>query len=463
MVRATSSFIIAYASAFSVTDQPIIERNTEEMPKLDIKKEIVLNADKCKGLLERFQAANLVGKDLIDATDIIADGNSPLHEVMRSCQGENVLELVEYLVEMHPKGVQAKDAFGNLPIHVMPRFASPANNNKESIQRDQLPARRFLMTKYPGGVKKRNNRGETPLVKAIFLEYNIFVQSIATDFPNIVTEPDEFGKLPLQYAIESWNDETVKIVLRIHPEAITSMREFPPGDEADRQRLLAAIAEGVPETFDIDCTSSCGNQNEECQCKPSNSLINQFFAEAKLEKWGQEVMWRLMKSSLHRKRLALPEKVLKLSVELSTEKAENEQLGKDLIETQNAQERTKQKLKVAKVVLESTMKQLEQHKVLAQEQEAKYIEVAMQIQCLQETRNFNTESKFLSKIDHEWSVAELKAVLESLVQRLGYLIPEHTKLSMAQIAASYLVQDDDPPKLQLIDTIEALNQELLEL
>jgi hypothetical protein len=431
------------------------------MPKLDIKKEIVLNAGKCNELLERFQAANLVGKDLIDATDIITDGNSPLHEVMRSCQGENVLELVEYLVQIHPKGVQAKDAFGNLPIHVMPRFASPANNDKESIQRDQLPARRFLMTKYPEGVNKRNNRGETPLVKAIFLEYNIFVHSIATDFPNIVTEPDEFGKLPLQYAIESWNDETVKILLRIHPEAITSMRDFPPGDEADRQRLLAAIAEGNPGTFDIDC--SCGKQNEECQCKPPNILINQFFTEAKLEKWGQEVMWRLMKSSLHRKRLALPEKVLKLSAELFTEKAENEQLRNDLMETQNTLERTKQGLKVSKAVAESTMEQLEQHKVLAQEQEAKYLEVAMKIQCLQEARNFNTESKFLSKIDHEWSVAELKAVLESLVQRLGYLIPEHTKLSMAQIAASYLVKDDDPPKLQLIDTIEALNQELLEL
>jgi hypothetical protein len=431
------------------------------MPELDIIKEIVLNADKCNGLLERFRAANLVGKDLIDATDIITDGNSPLHEVMRSCHGENVLELVEYLVEIHSKGVQAKDAFGNLPIHVMPRFASPAINIKESIQRDQLPARRFLLTKYPEGVKERNNRGETPLVKAIFLEYNIFVQSIATDFPNIVTEPDENGKLPLQHAIESWNDETVKIILRIHPEAIILMREFPPGDEADRQRVLAAIAEVVPETFDIDC--SCEEQNGECHCKPSNKLINIFFAGAKLADWGQEVMWRLMKSSLHRKRLALPEKVLKLSAELSTEKAENEKLRNEMMETENTLERTKQKLKVAKAVVESTIGHLEQQKVLAQEQEAKYLEVAMKIQCLQETRNFHTENKFLSKIDHEWSVTELKAVLESLVQRLGYLIPGHTKLSMAQIAASYLVKDDDPPKLQVIDTIEALNQELLEL
>lgn len=429
------------------------------MPKLDIKREIVRNSDKCSGLLQRFQKANIAGNDLIDATDIITDGNSPLHEVMRSCQGDHLLQLVEYLVELHPMGVQAKDAFGNLPIHVMPRFASP--DNKKSIQRDQLPARQFLMIKYPEGVKKRNNRGETPLAKAIFLDYNIFVKSIVSDIPNMVTEPDENGKLPLEYAIESWNDETVKMFLQIHPEAITSIQDLPSGDEDDRQRLLAAIAEGVPETFDIDC--SCGKEYEECQCKPSISLIKQFFAEAKLQKWGQDVIWRLMKSSLHRKRLALPEKILKFSAELTAEKTENERLRQDLMETGNKLERTRQELKVSKAVVASTQEKLEQHNVLAQEQEVKYLEMALKIQTLQETRNFHAESKFLSKIDNEWSIEELKAVLESLIQRLGYLIPEHTQQSMAQIAASYLVKDDDPPKPQLIDTIEALNQELMAL
>eukprot|EP00980_Cylindrotheca_fusiformis_P014187 scaffold3725_cov114-Cylindrotheca_fusiformis.AAC.4 len=428
------------------------------MVKLDIQREIALNATKCEGLLERFRSGNVGGQEIVDATDG-DDGNSPLHEVMRSCQGDNVLELVEYLVEAHPEGVEAEDASGNLPIHIMPRFASPTN--KKSIQRDQLLARKFLMEKYPDGVRQRNKRGETPLAKAIFLDYNIFVTSMVTDNPTLLTEPDKDGKLPLHYAIESWNEEMVKILIQMYPEGISSIEALPPGDEDDRQTILSAIAEGSPQSFEIHC--SCGKDDGECVCKPPTILIRKFFAEAKFQKWGQDIMWSLMKGSMHRHRLALPEQILKLSAELTKEKKEKEELEEELRVTRYGWERTCQQLKVSKAVVGSTLKRLEDQKVLAQEHAAKYLKVALQMQTLQETRNFHAETGLMSKVDSEWSIEELKAVLESLVKRLEYLIPEHTQPSMTQIAALYILKEDNPPKSHLTDTIEALNQELMQL
>jgi hypothetical protein len=429
------------------------------MSRIDIKKEIIQRGGNCRELLKLLQQANLSSDDLAQAVDI-TDGWTPIHETMRSCEGGGILEIVEYLICLRPDCVHAKDAFGNLPLHVMPRF-SP--NRKESIQIDQLPARRFLWNKYPESLRKTNNRGETPLVKAILLDYNIFVAGIAGDNPELIKKSDDQGKLPLHNAVDGWNHKAVEMFLMVYPESIERlfMDDLPSGDVADRQRLLAAIAQAFPETFEVayECTGEISTFENQI----SKGLIHQFFVETKLTDWGQELLWRLMKSALHRKKLALPEKVSNLESELKSIKTGMEIMEISLKENQNALEKKKDELSASKAELELAKEKIEQHQILAQEQEAKFLELAKKSHELQETRNVNSESKLFSKIDHEWSVPELKAILESLIQRLNYLIPEHTKPSMAQIAASFFVNDEEPSKERLLDTIEALNQELMEL
>mmetsp|Transcript_12959 Transcript_12959/g.30710 ORF Transcript_12959/g.30710 Transcript_12959/m.30710 type:complete len:449 (-) Transcript_12959:1544-2890(-) len=437
-------------------------------PVKNIKKEIHLNPDKCGKLVARYKRSNLDSQAILDATDPMEDGGwSPLHEVMRSCHGDSILDLVEYIVETHPASVETKDADGNLPIHVLPHFLSAENKNQ--IQLDQVEARRFLLSKYPESISTKNNRGETPLAKAILFEFNILVKTILDNDEKLMTEPDDDGKLPLNHAMENFSISTVKMFLEKSPDDILTIVEFPKGDTEERQQLLAAIGQAVPETFDTEPHS--GASEEEGQWQLSSNLIHQFLSDAKLEQWGQDVIWRMMQSSVHRNREGLPQKIEALSKELEQEKETVTSLKQTIANFEDevmqltiATERTKQELKVARAIGATTSNKLKQHDVLAQEQEAKYIELAMKVQSLQEARNFSAENKFVARIDSEkFSVEELQAVLESLVQRLNYLIPEHTKLSMAHIAGSYLAMDEHADKAMLIDTIEALNQELLEL
>ncbi|CAJ1966454.1 unnamed protein product [Cylindrotheca closterium] len=440
-----------------------------QTPVKNIKKEISLNPDKCDKLVARYRRMKLDAQSFLDATDPMDQGGfTPLHEVMRICHGNHVLDLVEYIVETHPTSVETKDANGNLPIHVLPRFLSA--ENKKQIQLDQIQARRFLLSKHPESIKTKNNRGKTPLSKAIMFEYNILVQTMLDDNETLLTQPDEDGKVPLNHAMENFSISTVKMFLEQRPDDILTIAEFPKGDLEERQQLLAAIGHAIPETFDTECEAS--EEGEEGEWQLSSNLIRQFLSEAKLEQWGQDVIWRMMKSSVYRNRQAFPQKIEALSKQLQQEKkrsvAHLEETISDYEEKLNqlkiANERTRQELKVSKAMRSTVSMRLKQHETLAQEQETKYIELAMKVQSLQEARNFNSESKYFAKVDTEkWTVEELKAVLQSLIQRLNYLIPEHTKLSMAHVAGSYLAQDEHADKAMLIDTIEALNKELLEL
>ncbi|KAL3937266.1 MAG: hypothetical protein SGBAC_007597 [Bacillariaceae sp.] len=433
-------------------------------PAMNIKKEISLNPDKCGQLLARYTKRKLNSQAFIDATE--EGGWSPLHEVMRCCHGDRVKDLVEYIVQTHLASGQTKDADGNLAIHILPHFVSA--ENKKQIQLDQAEARRFLLSKYPESIRNKNNRGETPLTKAILFEYNILVQTILDNDETLLTEPDEDEKLPFNHAMENFSISTVKMLLEKRPDDILGIAEFPKGDTEERQQLLAAIGQAVPETFDTEPATTA---EEEGQWQLSSNLIHQFLSEAKLEQWGQDVIWRMMQSSVHRNRQAFPRKIEALSEELEQEKEKVTSLEETIAKFEEdmqklviTNERTKQELKVARAIGETTSMKLKQHDILAQEQEAKYIELSMKVQSLQEARNFVEESQFLAKMDSDqWTIAELKAVLESLIKRLDYLIPEHTKLSMAHVAGSYLANDEDADKNMLIDTIEALNQELLEL
>ena len=113
------------------------------MPKIDVMKKIIENGRNGKEILESFQEANLTSDDLKSITET-NNGWSPIHIVMQFGEGEGVLELVKYLVNLHPDCVKVKTKEGFLPIHVLPdvsiRFdrPRPPRDEKKRIQKDQL-------------------------------------------------------------------------------------------------------------------------------------------------------------------------------------------------------------------------------------------------------------------------------------------------------------------------------------
>lgn len=440
--------------------------------KLDIHQEILLNFDKCHGLLKRFQTANLSKEDFLSSQIFI------LHEVMRRCQGDGLLSLVEYLVNvLRPEdSIRRIDTDGNLPLHILPQgFVPPAT--KSVVQSDQLAARRYLLQEYPESLTRTNHYGETPLIRAIHVDYNIFVQSYITEFPDdlLLFEKETSDKShrevkpyhhPLHYAIECGNTEAVQLILTSYPESINMLplHEYPcSGDLSHRQMVLAAIAEALPETFDI----TCRDDDDEYHSKLSKNLVKQFFFECKLSAWGQDVIWRLMKSSLNRKQQLLRNQKVESEL-IRSLRSENVQLEGAYMDISESLVKTRKELTESKELLQQAKDETEKHKRIARGQEAKYEEVTNKIRSLLETRKFNGESKVgVSNIDAtNWSVAELKAILESLMDRLVSLLPtdDDVKLSMAHIAAIYLIKDSSAPsKDHLVDIIEALQKELTEL
>eukprot|EP00546_Thalassionema_frauenfeldii_P020971 CAMPEP_0178903838 /NCGR_PEP_ID=MMETSP0786-20121207/5371_1 /TAXON_ID=186022 /ORGANISM="Thalassionema frauenfeldii, Strain CCMP 1798" /LENGTH=358 /DNA_ID=CAMNT_0020575237 /DNA_START=287 /DNA_END=1363 /DNA_ORIENTATION=+ len=356
---------------------------------------------------------------------------------------------------------------GNLPLHILPQgFSFPAT--KESMQSDQLQARRFIMKQYPQALKKTNYRGETPLVAAIHVDYNILVKDIITEFPESLKETDQRGKFPIQYAIESGNTDAVKLILQEDPGNIDliPLQEYPNGD--DRQRTLAAIAEALPETFDI----ACNDDDDESLCQLSKNLVNQFFVESKLSNWGQDVIWRLMKSSYNRKQRERRDKE-EFEMELRSLRAENKKLERKSKDISEALETTINELTESKASLKAAMDQSEQSKHQAKEEKAKYLDVSKKIKSLLKTRKFNGEKKVgFAQIGEtsKYSVAELKAILESLIERLESTTTTDMNPSMTYIAATYLVKDtnngengESSNRNHFINTIEALQREIQEL
>jgi hypothetical protein len=89
------------------------------------------------------------------------------------------LELVEYPYNLHPQATKAKDSDGDLSIHIMPEDMPTQN--------DQLEARRFLVKKYPAGLRIKNEDGWTPLNVSKYWRFSI----IANAYKEI---SDEFAR-----------------------------------------------------------------------------------------------------------------------------------------------------------------------------------------------------------------------------------------------------------------------------
>merc|ERR1711935_687186 len=114
--------------------------------------------------------------------------------------------------------------------------------------------------------------------------------------------------------------------------------------------------------------------------------------------------------------MGFPEKMAALTDQLESEKkynanlrATNANLGNELLKSKIGHERTRQELKVARAIKETASVKLKQHDILAQEQEAKYLALAEKVRSLQEVRNFNAESRLMTKMDGDnWTAKELR-------------------------------------------------------
>jgi hypothetical protein len=452
------------------------------MTSIDFLKEIRKHQSGCVGLLQRFKAANLTSEDVANAKSIC--GSSLLHFVMRFCTGEGVLGLVKHLVELHPEGVTTQNEKGYLPIHVLPSRVGLVGlgiqTTKASIQHDQLEAhhdqleaRLFLMTKYTEGLKVKDENGYTPLVRAIRFQYNEIVKVIVDQFPEQVKEYccSETGKIPLDHAMEVWNHNAVKMLIVACPEYATKSQVplqslISVGkcvNLTEQMEMIGTIAEVLPQAFDFSC--DCNEDDFSCAgklstCKLATHAVPQFLkATQMIPIWKQSVVRCLLKHSTTRRRTDMGTNTAANSTAVLSPYFEKKLLDLELqMKSTSLQlEHTEMEMLAAKAELETAQQQREKDKqLLAKEQTIK----------LKDTNDQMSNDSLILKLDCTWSAQELMGVLELLMHRYknskdsSNFEPQH---SVVCIAASYVAKEENPPKIRLLRTIEAMNKELLEM
>lgn len=279
------------------------------MTQIQILDEIRKNRSNCLELVKRFEKANINCEDVAKAKS--KSGWLPLHYVMIFCKGEGILELVQFLVRRHPKCVQATTDRDTLPINLMPPTTNP-QPVIDSMQRDQLQARIYIMKKYPEGVKMEDKDGETPIVRAVISRCNILVQAMLEKFPELAKEPNSIGKLPLHYAMETSNADAVKLLYSVYPDgiAVKDQTGITPAQLLskipDKDKVIAALVDVLCDVFEISC--GCGG---ECTCKFSNQMMPQFLNESNLPMWSRDVVWCLIRNGndvQHQSPLSSPER-----------------------------------------------------------------------------------------------------------------------------------------------------------
>jgi len=276
--------------------------------KLDILEEIRKNRSNCPAVLKKLQAAHVTGDDVSNAKN--KSGWLPIHFVMVFCKGPGILELVKFLWRMHPLCVQQKTDRDTLPINLMPPTTNP-QPVIDSMQRDQLDARLWLMKKYPQAIRMEDRDGETPLVRAVIGRCNILVAAMIERFPELAKEQNNKGRLPLHYAIEKGNPGAVSILYGAYPEGI---------DEADhmgvtpyyifanlpnKDPVIAALVDLMCEVFEID-EAKWPSEDDSAEVI-YKQMLSQYAIDSNLSVWTEKVIWRLIKNWRESNLVILPE------------------------------------------------------------------------------------------------------------------------------------------------------------
>jgi hypothetical protein len=412
------------------TNRPYeISQQSERNP--DVLKLIYLYRDQCKSLLKVFHDENLKLEDVASARD--AYGLFPIHNVLFYSRGEGVLELVRYLVELDPDCVKRKTHAGLLPIHVMPGIPFTGESTSLDVsQNDQLKARIFLMKQFPEGLKHINQYGRSALSEAIKAKCNIIVKAILDESPELAKWPQENGRIPLHLAIEEKNSTAINLLLHSYPEGLTAC------DKSGKSPLMATL-------------SSLDNARDLLLQVANVSP----FLSLKIASENAKI------TEAHAKKVA------------SDSSANIIALQEELRSAQEEKAKTKKSSKAMKAVLLSAKTKLRAAKKAAKRRRGMPLP-----EVVQSSSSFSSEPEqsvkyrslidarkseiiSLSNIGMQHSIMDLKKISESLIRRLGCMGAK--KRSVAQIATSYYLQVQQPQKQDLYQTIQALNNELMEL
>jgi hypothetical protein len=380
------------------------------MSGLDINKEICRHNNNCEALLAVLKEADLSCKDVVKA--INNHGNLPMHHVMAYCYGEGVLDLVKYLLELHPECAKTTCHAGYLPIHVMPK--------KEVYQQSQLEARLFLTKQYPGGMVLSNKLGNTPICQAIASNCNEVVRSMIEAYP-LMTKRGWSRVNLFDFAIKKKNKVATQLILSSSPETLTD---------------IDGLAKLLPECFEISC--NCENEKAACGCKRNDHAVMQYLKASRFPMYRQQHVWVLLRCCTNEQQVTSDE------IELLKAKLNDSELARTM-------QKDHKGTLVSKVkCLQEKLSEFENN------------DIALVVRKLQEVRK--SEVKLLENMDKEIPIADLKEILKSLAQRLEvHSSPGTVCCSVARVAASYLSREDQPSRRSLVGTIVALNKELSEI
>ena len=420
-----------------MTDRNYCSEITQQsVKKTAVLKLIYLHRDQCKTLLKVFHDENLKLEDVASARD--AYGLFPIHCVLFYCWGEGVLDLVRYLVELDPDCVKRKTHAGSLPIHVMPGMPFTGESTSlDACQKDQLEARIFLMKHFPEGMKHTNQYGRSALSEAIKAKCNIIVKAILDESPELAKWPQENGRIPLHLAIEEKNSTAINLLLHSYPEGLTVC------DKAGKSPLMAVLS-----SLDNHMALSSLDSARDLLL---NTSVSPFLSLQIASESAKVTEARAKKDASDS-----AAKIKALQKELQSAREEK---AKYTLKAMRAVLSTKTKRRAAKRAAKRRTGMPLPEVVQSSSYFSSEPEQSVKYRSLTEARK--SEFIFLSNIGMQQSIMDLKKIMESLNRRLGCM--DAKKRSVAQTAASSLLQERHPLSQELYQTIEQLNNELIEL
>ncbi|KAL3939911.1 MAG: hypothetical protein SGBAC_005441 [Bacillariaceae sp.] len=414
----------------------------QKRKRTDILQLIYQHRHQClKQLLPQLKALNW--KDVKDCQDTY--GSYPLHYVMFYCTGNGVLETVQYILQQDPDALYKTTNHQMTPLHVMPGVVFSGEVHKyslESIQRDQLKARSFMMKQDASILTHLNGFGRSTLSEAVVKGCNRIAKQILKDYPHLVFEKEANGRIPLYHAIQQENAVATTLLISYYPKSllVNPHNEHQPASSSAQdqkqhqtflQMALASPALALPvcqrmEMIMADLfTLHQELINTENKLKASTATIRTKTAEAKVAASQiQALQGQLAVSAGESRGLIANE---------ATERKN------DAFSACTAPIPLKDSTTRVDARQEFYWKQTRQSETI----------------CLNSLTQGNQEK--------EPSVEDLKAIAGSLSRRLDC----HTNSSsseenktMAQIAAEYCLKHPNPERRDLYRTIAALNEEL---
>ncbi|CAJ1950170.1 unnamed protein product [Cylindrotheca closterium] len=175
--------------------------------------------DCVKQLLPHLQALNW--NDMKDSQD--AYGSYPLHYVMFYCTGNGVLDIVRYILQQDPDALYKTTNQQMTPIHVMPGVVFSGDVHKyslDSIQRDQMKARSFMMKQDASIMTNINSFGRLPLSEAVVKGCNRIAKQMLKEYPHLAFQKEANDRLPLYHAIQRENEVATTVLIYYYPKSM---------------------------------------------------------------------------------------------------------------------------------------------------------------------------------------------------------------------------------------------------